>query len=132
MTGWGEISEEQVLERNPDYIVTISMYYGEGPTPEEEILSRTGWENVTAVKNGDVFEILVLIRAVGLDAVTFRANGARAKARARTKRRRPVEWRTEDHSAGFVKICFRSDKVHDIWIHSSSSSGSTFMSRSCT
>lgn len=50
VTGWGEISEEQVLERNPDYIVTISMYYGEGPTPEEEILSRTGWENVTAVK----------------------------------------------------------------------------------
>lgn len=39
VTGWGEISEEQVLERNPDYIVTISMYYGEGPTPEEEILS---------------------------------------------------------------------------------------------
>lgn len=30
VTGWGEISEEQVLERNPDYIVTISMYYGEG------------------------------------------------------------------------------------------------------
>ena len=53
VTGWGEISEEQVLERNPDYIVTISMYYGEGPTPEEEILSRTGWENVTAVKDGN-------------------------------------------------------------------------------
>ena len=24
--GWTEISEEQVLERNPDYIVTITMY----------------------------------------------------------------------------------------------------------
>ena len=33
--GWAEISEEQVLERDPDYIVTISMYYGEGPTPVE-------------------------------------------------------------------------------------------------
>ena len=33
--GWAEISEEQVLERNPDYIVTITMYFGEGPTPEE-------------------------------------------------------------------------------------------------
>ena len=55
--GWGEISEEQVLERNPDYIVTISMYYGEGPTPEEEILSRTGWENVTAVKDGKILNL---------------------------------------------------------------------------
>ena len=52
--GWAGISEEQVLERNPDYILTISMYYGEGPTPEEEIASRAGWENVTAVKNGKI------------------------------------------------------------------------------
>ena len=57
VAGWGEISEEQVLERNPDYIVTISMYYGEGPTPEEEILSRTGWENVTAVKDGKILNL---------------------------------------------------------------------------
>lgn len=49
--GWAAISEEQVLERNPDFIVTISMYFGEGPTPTEEIVSRAGWENVTAVKN---------------------------------------------------------------------------------
>lgn len=55
--GWGEISEEQVLERNPDYIVTITMYFGEGPTPEEEILSRSGWENVTAVKNGKILNL---------------------------------------------------------------------------
>ena len=55
--GWAEISEEQVLERDPDYIVTISMYYGEGPTPEEEILARPGWENVTAVKNGKILNL---------------------------------------------------------------------------
>ena len=55
--GWAEISEEQVLERNPDYIVTITMYYGEGPTPEEEIASRAGWENVTAVKNGKILNL---------------------------------------------------------------------------
>lgn len=55
--GWAEISEEQVLERNPDFIVTISMYYGEGPTPVEEILSRPGWENVTAVRNGSVLNL---------------------------------------------------------------------------
>ncbi|MBR0353013.1 MAG: ABC transporter substrate-binding protein [Oscillospiraceae bacterium] len=55
--GWAEISEEQVLERNPDFIVTISMYYGEGPTPVEEILSRPGWENLTAVKNGSILNL---------------------------------------------------------------------------
>ena len=49
--GWAEVSEEQVLARDPDYILTISMYFGEGPKPVEEILGRTGWENVSAVKN---------------------------------------------------------------------------------
>ena len=53
--GWAAISEEQVLERDPDYIVTISTYYGEGPTPVEEIMGRDGWEGLTAVQNGDVF-----------------------------------------------------------------------------
>ena len=56
--GWAEISEEQVIERNPDYIVTITMYFGEGPTPVEEIMSRTGWENVTAVKNGAILNLV--------------------------------------------------------------------------
>ncbi len=55
--GWGSISEEQVLERDPDYIMTITMYYGEGPTPDEEIVSRPGWENVTAVKNGMILNL---------------------------------------------------------------------------
>lgn len=53
--GWSGLSEEQVLERNPDYIVTTTAHYGEGPTPVEEIMGRAGWENVTAVVNGDVF-----------------------------------------------------------------------------
>ena len=54
VSGWAQISEEQVIERNPDYIVTITMYYGEGPRPEEEIASRAGWENITAVKEGKI------------------------------------------------------------------------------
>ena len=53
--GWSAISEEQVLARDPDYIVTITMYYGEGPTPVEEIVSRPGWESLKAVKNGCVY-----------------------------------------------------------------------------
>ena len=54
LEGWCEVSEEQVLARNPDYIVSVTMFYGDGPSPEEEICSRTGWEAVTAVKNGAV------------------------------------------------------------------------------
>ena len=53
--GWAEISEEQVLDRNPDFIVTNTMYYGEGPTPVEEIASRAGWEAVTAVQLGNIY-----------------------------------------------------------------------------
>ena len=53
--GWAAISEEQVLERDPDYIVTITMDYGEGPTPVEEIMGRAGWEGLKAVKNGRIF-----------------------------------------------------------------------------
>lgn len=53
--GWAEVSEEQVLARDPDYIVTTAMYYGEGPTPVEEIMGRSGWEDIKAVKNEAVF-----------------------------------------------------------------------------
>ena len=52
--GWASVSEEQVIERDPDYIVTIMMYYGEGPTPVEEILGRTGWENMKAIVSQNV------------------------------------------------------------------------------
>ena len=57
MDKWAQISEEQVIERNPDYILTVSMYWGVGPTPEEEIMSRPGWENITAVKNGAILNL---------------------------------------------------------------------------
>lgn len=54
VSDWGEVSEEQVIARDPDYIVTITMYFGEGPTPVEEILSRTGWQGMKAIQNGAV------------------------------------------------------------------------------
>ena len=53
--GWAQISQEQVLERDPDYIVTIAMYFGEGPTPVEELTGRTSWDSLKAVQNGRVF-----------------------------------------------------------------------------
>ena len=43
---------------NPDFIVTITMYYGEGPTPVEEIEGRAGWQSVTAVKNGNILNLV--------------------------------------------------------------------------
>lgn len=52
--GWGAVSEEQVISRDPDYIVTITMYFGEGPTPVEEILGRNGWGDMKAVANSAV------------------------------------------------------------------------------
>ncbi len=55
--GWAGISEEQVLERDPDYILTISMYFGEGPEPIEEIMGRKGWENLKAIKNEAILNL---------------------------------------------------------------------------
>lgn len=54
---YGEISEEQVLERNPDYIVAIFYGSSEEPAPSEEILARAGWQNVEAVKNKHVISV---------------------------------------------------------------------------
>lgn len=56
--GWGEISEEQVISRNPDYIVTISMGSTTHETPVLEILDRAGWEDVNAVKNEAVLNLV--------------------------------------------------------------------------
>lgn len=55
--GWAEISQEQVIERNPDYIITIYMGMDDQQSPTEEIMSREGWENIEAVKNGNVITI---------------------------------------------------------------------------
>lgn len=54
VTGWAEISQEQVMERNPDYIVAIFMAFDGAPDPVPEILSRPGWEGLAAVANGQV------------------------------------------------------------------------------
>ncbi|XJS10949.1 ABC transporter substrate-binding protein [Aerococcaceae bacterium WGS1372] len=53
--GWAEISEEQVLDLNPDYIITTTMPM-EGLDPVEEILGRNGWDAVSAVESKNVFQ----------------------------------------------------------------------------
>lgn len=50
--GWQAISQEQVIERNPDYIVLVT---GMGETAVDEVMSREGWGEMKAIKNGDVY-----------------------------------------------------------------------------
>ncbi|MDR0435154.1 MAG: helical backbone metal receptor [Propionibacteriaceae bacterium] len=57
VTGWAAVSQEQVLERKPDIILTVGMYFGDGPTPIESILQRPGWEVVPAVANQAILNL---------------------------------------------------------------------------
>lgn len=52
--GWISVTEESALAMNPDVILT-SVDYIEDPVGE--ILSREGWDDVTAVKNEAVYAI---------------------------------------------------------------------------
>ncbi len=49
-TGWVEISPEQVVEWNPDIILVVQY----GTSTPEEILADSRWQNINAVKNGQV------------------------------------------------------------------------------
>ena len=56
--GWNKVSEEQVIERNPDYIVTIGGMSAESSqTPAEEIMSRPAWQSITAVRNKAILNV---------------------------------------------------------------------------
>ena len=55
--GWAEVSQEQVIQRNPDYIVTSTMYFGDGVTPVDEILAREGWADIAAVHNAAILNL---------------------------------------------------------------------------
>ncbi|MDL2214522.1 ABC transporter substrate-binding protein, partial [Clostridia bacterium OttesenSCG-928-O13] len=57
VSGWAEVSQEQVIERDPDYIVTITMYFGDGPEPAKEIEDRAGWAGITAVENDAILHV---------------------------------------------------------------------------
>ena len=51
---WIAVTDEMVLSRNPDVIFTNVDFIDD---PVGEILSRSGWETITAIQNGDVFAI---------------------------------------------------------------------------
>ena len=50
--GWNAISEEQVIERDPDYIVLVT---GMGETAVDEVLGRNGWGDMKAIQNAAIY-----------------------------------------------------------------------------
>lgn len=59
ITGWSEINEETIIQKNPDVILYAQSVIDENNRTLAEIIkSRGGWDQITAVKEG---------RIVGLD-----------------------------------------------------------------
>ena len=52
--GWISISEEEAIAMNPDVIITNVNYVDDSVGV---IKSSTGWQNVTAIRNGAVYYI---------------------------------------------------------------------------
>ncbi|MGI6084592.1 MAG: ABC transporter substrate-binding protein [Acetivibrionales bacterium] len=52
--GWAAVSEEQVIARNPDIILTTASPLTGIEDPVGEILSRENWSRIEAVKNNKV------------------------------------------------------------------------------
>ena len=50
--GWPLMNEEAIIDLNPDVILT--QY---GPGAKDAVLERSGWEEVTAIKEQQVFEV---------------------------------------------------------------------------
>ena len=50
--GWQAVSQEQVIERNPDYIVLVT---GMGEAAPDEVKARDGWSEMTAIKNNAIY-----------------------------------------------------------------------------
>lgn len=53
--GWAQVSEEQVLARNPSIILSLTSKEMLGKDPVEEITLRESWQTLSAVQNQRVF-----------------------------------------------------------------------------
>ncbi len=53
--GWIPVSEEAVIQANPDVIVTTYGYYTENAV--EQVVAREGWSSISAVKNKEVVDV---------------------------------------------------------------------------
>ena len=51
---WASVTEEAAVAANPDVILTVISYL---PDPVDEIMNREGWGEVTAIANGDVYQL---------------------------------------------------------------------------
>lgn len=57
LEGWAEVSEEQVIDRNPDIILTtVGISYGV-EKPVEDILARENWKGIKAVADNKVYAV---------------------------------------------------------------------------
>ncbi|RSL32058.1 ABC transporter substrate-binding protein [Salibacterium salarium] len=54
--GWVKYSEEEAVALNPDVIITTYGDYSESD-PAEEIKARSGWTNVPAVENNEIYDV---------------------------------------------------------------------------
>lgn len=54
LQSWAKVSEEDVIAKNPDIILTTVNYT---ENPAAEILSRDGWNSITAIQNKAVYYI---------------------------------------------------------------------------
>ena len=50
--GWQSVSQEQVIERNPDFIVLVT---GMGEAAPDEVKARDGWGEMDAIKNNEIY-----------------------------------------------------------------------------
>ncbi|MGG2113215.1 cobalamin-binding protein [Lysinibacillus pakistanensis] len=54
LQGWKKVTEEDVIAKNPEVILTTVGYTKD---PEAEILTRDGWNSITAIQNKAVYYI---------------------------------------------------------------------------
>jgi len=57
VNSWAQVSEEKVLSRNPQYILTITATMEGQESPVAEIEGRKNWGSLTAVKDKHVYTI---------------------------------------------------------------------------
>lgn len=68
MTGWNAINEENIIAANPDVILYADDVVEDSKTLDQIIKARSGWDQITAVKNDQV---------IGLDANLLTRPGPR-------------------------------------------------------
>ncbi|SEM92632.1 ABC transporter substrate-binding protein [Paenibacillus sp. OK076] len=68
LTGWNQINEENIIASNPDVILYANDVVENNKTLDQIIKARSGWDQITAVKNDAV---------IGLDANLLSRPGPR-------------------------------------------------------